>query len=156
MFSFHNWIPEEFIVKRRNNPFGVILATIVGIPMYADIFGTIPIAEALLSKVLCSALSFPLRCGRYYAFAPFNEYGFARRLKPKLALVFSLEYVRPGIIIVGYAFQRNTIFNCLILGGLLYGHYLTLERKRKKETPACACSRLCASEAESITKRLLS
>ena len=48
----HNWIPEEFIVKvlGDNNPVGVILATIVGIPMYADIFGTIPIAEALLAK----------------------------------------------------------------------------------------------------------
>ena len=48
----HNWIPEEFIVKvlGDNNPFGVVLATIAGIPMYADIFGTIPIAEALLAK----------------------------------------------------------------------------------------------------------
>ena len=48
----HNWIPEAFIVKLLgdNNPFGVILATIAGVPMYADIFGTIPIAEALLSK----------------------------------------------------------------------------------------------------------
>ena len=48
----HNWIPESWIetVLGSNNPFGVILATIVGIPMYADIFGTIPVAEALLSK----------------------------------------------------------------------------------------------------------
>lgn len=48
----HNWIPEHWIetVLGSNNPFGVILATIVGIPMYADIFGTIPIAEALLFK----------------------------------------------------------------------------------------------------------
>lgn len=48
----HNWIPEEFIVKLLggNNPFGVIIATIVGVPMYADIFGTIPIAETLLAK----------------------------------------------------------------------------------------------------------
>ena len=49
----HNWIPEEFHCAKHlatNNPFGVILATIVGIPMYADIFGTIPIAEALLAK----------------------------------------------------------------------------------------------------------
>ena len=48
----HNWIPEEFIVKilGTGNPLGVILATIAGIPMYADIFGTIPIAEALLAK----------------------------------------------------------------------------------------------------------
>ena len=48
----HNWIPESWIenVLGSNNPFGVILATIVGIPMYADIFGTIPVAEALLSN----------------------------------------------------------------------------------------------------------
>ncbi len=48
----HNWIPEDFIVKvlGTGNPFGVILATIAGVPMYADIFGTIPIAEALLAK----------------------------------------------------------------------------------------------------------
>ena len=48
----HNWIPESFIVKALggNNPFGVIIATIAGVPMYADIFGTIPIAEALLGK----------------------------------------------------------------------------------------------------------
>ena len=50
----HNWIPESWIVTvlGSNNPFGVIIATIVGIPMYADIFGTIPVAEALLSKAL--------------------------------------------------------------------------------------------------------
>ncbi|NLK27879.1 MAG: permease, partial [Clostridiales bacterium] len=48
----HNWIPETWVVSLlgSNNPFGVILATIIGVPMYADIFGTIPIAEALLSK----------------------------------------------------------------------------------------------------------
>lgn len=48
----HNWIPEEWIerVLGSNNPFGVILATLIGIPMYADIFGTIPVAEALLYK----------------------------------------------------------------------------------------------------------
>ena len=48
----HNWIPEDFIVNALgdNNPFGVVLATVAGVPMYADIFGTIPIAEALLAK----------------------------------------------------------------------------------------------------------
>lgn len=48
----HNWIPETWIeaVLGSSNPFGVILATLVGVPMYADIFGTIPVAEALLSK----------------------------------------------------------------------------------------------------------
>lgn len=48
----HNWIPERWIeaILGSNNPFGVILAALVGIPMYADIFGTIPVAEALLYK----------------------------------------------------------------------------------------------------------
>ena len=58
----HNWIPESWIetVLGSNNPFGVILATIVGIPMYADIFGTIPVAEALLSKGAQLGQFFPL------------------------------------------------------------------------------------------------
>lgn len=48
----HNWIPEELVVKilGKNNPLGVILAVLVGVPMYADIFGCIPIAESLLGK----------------------------------------------------------------------------------------------------------
>ena len=48
----HNWIPQSWIetVLGSNNPFSVILATLVGIPMYADIFGTIPVAEALFAK----------------------------------------------------------------------------------------------------------
>jgi len=48
----HNWIPEDWVASLlgNDNPFGVILATLVGIPVYADIFGTIPIAEALLFK----------------------------------------------------------------------------------------------------------
>ena len=48
----HNWIPEDIIVRflGTGNPFGVIIATIAGVPMYADIFGCIPIAEALLAK----------------------------------------------------------------------------------------------------------
>ena len=48
----HNWIPENLVISLfgKNNPFGVVLATFIGIPMYADIFGTIPIAEALFLK----------------------------------------------------------------------------------------------------------
>src|SRR5574344_1300460 len=48
----HNWIPESWIQKvlGSKNPFGVVLATVLGVPMYADIFGTIPIAEALFAK----------------------------------------------------------------------------------------------------------
>lgn len=48
----HNWIPESWVqtVLGSNNPLGVVLATLIGVPMYADIFGTIPVAEALLGK----------------------------------------------------------------------------------------------------------
>ena len=63
----HNWIPESWVetVLGSNNPFGVILATIVGIPMYADIFGTIPVAEALLSKGAQLGNSSVLHDGRH-------------------------------------------------------------------------------------------
>ena len=58
----HNWIPESWIqtILGSSNPFGVILATVIGVPMYADIFGTIPVAEALLAKgaLLGTILSF--------------------------------------------------------------------------------------------------
>lgn len=55
----HNWIPESWIqtILGSRNPFGVILATLIGVPMYADIFGTIPVAEALLSKGALAARS---------------------------------------------------------------------------------------------------
>lgn len=50
--AIHNYIPQEWVVAilGENNPLGVVIATIVGVPMYADIFGTIPIAEALLAQ----------------------------------------------------------------------------------------------------------
>ena len=50
--TIHNWIPESWIqsVLGSDNPFGVVLATLIGIPLYADIFGTIPIAQALIGK----------------------------------------------------------------------------------------------------------
>ena len=48
----HNWIPQDVIeaVLGDGNPFAVVLATLIGAPIYADIFGTIPIAEALFQK----------------------------------------------------------------------------------------------------------
>ena len=48
----HNWVPEEVIAKvlGTENPLGVVIATVVGVPMYGDIFGTVPVAEALLVK----------------------------------------------------------------------------------------------------------
>ena len=66
----HNWIPEDIIVKvlGTGNPFGVIIATVAGVPMYADIFGCIPIAEALLAKGarLGVVLSFMMRLSENY------------------------------------------------------------------------------------------
>lgn len=62
----HNWIPEEWVVKvlGTGNPFGVIIAAICGIPMYADIFGCIPIAEALVAKAAKPVISFMITQSR--------------------------------------------------------------------------------------------
>ena len=101
----HNWIPEEFIVKAlgENNPFGVILATIVGIPMYADIFGTIPVAEALLSKgaQLGTVLSFMMAVT---TLSLPSLIMLRKAVKPKLLALF-IAICTIGIIIVGYLFN---------------------------------------------------
>ena len=87
----------------RNNPFGVILATLVGIPMYADIFGTIPIAEALLSKgaQLGTVLSFMM--GVTTLSLP-SLIMLRKAVKPKLLGLF-IAICAVGIIIVGYVFN---------------------------------------------------
>lgn len=101
----HNWIPEEFIVKvlGDNNPFGVILATIAGIPMYADIFGTIPIAEALLAKgaLLGVVLSFMMAVT---TLSLPSMIMLRKAVKPKLLGIF-IAICTMGIIIVGYVFN---------------------------------------------------
>lgn len=101
----HNWIPESWIeaVLGSNNPFGVILATIVGIPMYADIFGTIPIAEALLSKgaQLGTVLSFMMAVTTL--FLP-SLIMLRKAVKPKLLALF-IGVCALGIIVVGYLFN---------------------------------------------------
>ena len=93
----HNWIPESWVetVLGSNNPFGVILATIVGIPMYADIFGTIPVAEALLSK--------GAQLGTVLSFLP-SLIMLRKAVKPKLLALF-IGVCAIGIIIVGYLFN---------------------------------------------------
>ncbi|MGL5752747.1 MAG: permease [Paraclostridium sp.] len=101
----HNWIPQEAIlaVLGDENPFSVIIAAVVGIPMYADIFGTIPIAEALfmagvpIGTVLAfmmsvTALSLP------------SMIMLAKVVKPKLLAIF-IGIVTVGIIITGYLFN---------------------------------------------------
>jgi len=101
----HNWIPEEWVVSLlgRNNPFGVILATLIGIPMYADIFGTIPIAEALLFKgaQLGTVLSFMM--GVTTLSLP-SLIMLRKAVKPKLLALF-IGICTLGIILVGYLFN---------------------------------------------------
>lgn len=101
----HNWIPESWIenILGGNNPFGVILATLVGIPMYADIFGTIPIAEALLSKgaLLGTVLSFMMAVT---TLSLPSMIMLKKAIKPKLLALF-IGICTIGIILVGYLFN---------------------------------------------------
>lgn len=107
----HNWIPEIWIerVLGGNNPFGVILATIVGIPMYADIFGAIPVAEALLTKgaLLGTVLSFMMAVT---TLSLPSLIMLKKAVKPKLLILF-ITICTLGIIIVGYLFN---IFSFLL------------------------------------------
>lgn len=101
----HIWIPEEFIVKilGDNNPFGVILATIAGVPMYADIFGTIPIAEALLAKGALLGVVLSFMMGVTTLSLP-SMFMLRKAVKPKLLGIF-IAICTLGIIIVGYVFN---------------------------------------------------
>ena len=101
----HNWIPEEWVVTALggNNPFGVLIATVVGIPMYADIFGTIPIAEALLAKgaLLGVVLSFMMAVT---TLSLPSMIMLRKAVKPKLLGIF-IGICAAGIILVGYMFN---------------------------------------------------
>jgi hypothetical protein len=101
----HNWIPEEFIVKflGTGNPFGVIIATIAGVPMYADIFGCIPIAEALLAKGAKLGVVLSFMMGVTTLSLP-SMIMLKKAIKPKLLGVF-IGICTSGIIIVGYLFN---------------------------------------------------
>ena len=101
----HNWIPEEFIVRLLggNNPFGVIFATVAGVPMYADIFGTIPIAEALLAKGALLGVVLSFMMGVTTLSIP-SMIMLRKAVKPKLLGVF-IAICTLGIIIVGYFFN---------------------------------------------------
>ncbi len=103
--AIHNWIPESWVqtVLGGRNPFGVILATILGIPMYADIFGVIPIAEALLSKgaLLGTILSFMMAVT---TLSLPSLIMLKKAIKPKLLGTF-IAICTVGIIIVGYGFN---------------------------------------------------
>ncbi|MEG2507744.1 MAG: permease [Longicatena sp.] len=106
----HNVIPESWIVSvlGNDNPFGVVLATIVGIPMYADIFGTIPVAEALLVKgaQLGSVLAFMMAVT---TLSLPSLILLKRAIKPKLLWTF-VAICSVGIIIVGYLFNAFHMF----------------------------------------------
>lgn len=101
----HNWIPESWIeaVLGSSNPFGVILATLVGIPMYADIFGTIPVAEALLTKgaQLGTILSFMMAVT---TLSLPSLIMLRKAVKPKLLALF-IGICTGGIILVGFMFN---------------------------------------------------
>lgn len=101
----HNWIPQTWVenILGSKNPFGVVLATIVGIPMYADIFGAIPIAEALLAKgaQLGTVLSFMM--GVTTLSLP-SLIMLKKAVKPKLLFLF-IGICIFGIIVVGYLFN---------------------------------------------------
>ncbi|MBS6609936.1 MULTISPECIES: permease [Peptoniphilaceae] len=101
----HNWIPQTWVenILGSKNPFGVVLATIVGIPMYADIFGTIPIAEALLAKgaQLGTVLSFMMAVT---TLSLPSLIMLKKAVKPKLLFLF-IGICIFGIIVVGYLFN---------------------------------------------------
>lgn len=103
--AIHNWIPEEWIasVLGSGNPFGVVLATVIGVPMYADIFGTIPVAEALLFKgaQLGTVLSFMMAVT---TLSLPSIIMLKKAVKPKLLTLF-VAICTVGIILVGYFFN---------------------------------------------------
>jgi len=101
----HNWIPQSFIeiAIGADNPFSVLIATLVGIPMYADIFGTLPIAEALFGKGvgIGTVLSFMMAVT---ALSLPSIIMLGKVVKKKLLVVF-ISIVSIGIIIIGYLFN---------------------------------------------------
>lgn len=101
----HNWIPESWIaaVLGSRNPFGIVLATVIGVPMYADIFGTIPVAEALLGKgaLLGTVLAFMMAVT---TLSLPSLIMLRKAVKPKLLGLF-IGICTIGIILVGYLFN---------------------------------------------------
>ena len=101
----HNWIPQDLIVRflGNGNPFGVILATIAGVPMYADIFGCIPIAEALLAKGAKLGVVISFMMAVTTLSLP-SMIMLKKAIKPKLLGVF-IAICTVGIMVVGYFFN---------------------------------------------------
>ena len=101
----HNWIPQDLIVRflGNGNPFGVIFATVAGVPMYADIFGCIPVAEALLAKGAKLGVVLSFMMGVTTLSLP-SMIMLKKAIKPKLLGIF-IAICTVGIIIVGYFFN---------------------------------------------------
>ena len=101
----HNWIPQSWIeaVLGSGNPLGVVLATLIGVPVYADIFGTIPVAEALLAKgaQLGAILAFMMAVT---TLSLPSMIMLRKALKPRLLAAFA-GICTAGIILVGYLFN---------------------------------------------------
>lgn len=101
----HNWIPQSWIeaVLGGGNPLGVVLATLIGVPIYADIFGTIPVAEALLAKgaQLGAILAFMMAVT---TLSLPSMIMLRKALKPRLLAAFA-GICTAGIILVGYLFN---------------------------------------------------
>lgn len=108
----HNWIPQTWVenILGSKNPLGVVLATFIGAPMYADIFGAIPIAEALLSKgaQLGTVLAFMMAVT---TLSLPSLIMLKKAVKPKLLFLF-IGICTFGIIVVGYLFN---IFNAILI-----------------------------------------
>lgn len=103
--AIHNWIPEEWITSLlgSGNPLAVPVATIIGIPIYADIFGTIPIAEALLAKGAQLGVVLSFMMGVTTLSLP-SLVMLSKVIKPKLMTLF-IGLCAVGIILVGYLFN---------------------------------------------------
>ena len=101
----HNWVPKEFIlaILGPDNPYGVLIATIIGIPIYADLFGALPIAEALYLAGVPSGTILALMMGITALSLP-SMIMLSNVLKPKLLGVF-IGIVTIGIVIIGYTFN---------------------------------------------------
>ena len=106
----HNWIPEAWVMALlgQSNPLGVVIATLAGVPMYADIFGTIPIAEALLAKGarLGVVLSFMMAVT---TLSLPSMVMLGKAVKPRLLMLFA-GICTAGIILVGYCFNLLAVF----------------------------------------------
>ena len=101
----HNWIPEEWVLALLGgrNPFGVLIAAVIGIPMYSDIFGAIPVAEALLAKGALLGVVLAFMMGVITLSLP-SMVMLRKAIKPKLLGIF-IAVCTAGIILVGYIFN---------------------------------------------------